>query len=109
MLDNVAGPYEIEALCKLLRTCGKTMDNSDHKHRQIEKYINVMRTHAQDHGFRLQVLVDELQEMMDNGWTPRIAQEKAKTLEEIHREFAEQQQQQQQNQRNKPNHYRDHR
>jgi len=39
--------------------------------------------------FRSQVLVDDLEETMNNDWRQRIKQEKAKTLEEIHRDWAE--------------------
>merc|ERR1712190_379837 len=58
-------------------------------HAAIVKYIRSMRGCAKRFGFRTQVLVDGLEEMMNNGWRDRIKKEKARKLKDIHREHEE--------------------
>eukprot|EP01084_Bolivina_argentea_P085728 154952_1 len=84
-------PIEIEALCKLLKTCGKAMDKDDKSHKILSRYIQAMKTHSAKFEFRIQVIVDEIEEMKNNNWELRIKKEKAKTLDEIHKDFAKQQ------------------
>merc|ERR1712187_578523 len=90
---------EIEALCHLLKTCGRTMSQSDNSRKLTAKYIAVMKKHAVSFDFRIQVIVDDVEEMQNNGWKLRIKKETAKTLDEIQKEHN------QQNQRNKPHHF----
>merc|ERR1712176_475159 len=78
---------EIEALCKLLRTCGKHMDKDEKAHGILIKFIKCMKKIAKPMGFRVVVLVDEIEEMSENGWKTRFKKEKAKKLEKIHEDF----------------------
>merc|ERR1712244_209404 len=54
-------PIEIEALCKLLKTCGKAMDKDDKTHKILSKYIVAMKTLSERFEFRIQVIVDEIE------------------------------------------------
>jgi len=85
------GPVEMEALCKLLKSCGKTMDKNATLHKRIVKYLAAMKRCAETFDFRTRVLVDDLQWTMDNGWVPRLKQPKAQKLDDLHRELAQQQ------------------
>merc|ERR1712129_61741 len=78
---------EIEALCKLLKTCGKHMDKDEKAHGILVKFIKCMKKIAKPMGFRVVVLVDEIEEMSENGWKTRFKKEKAKKLEKIHEDF----------------------
>merc|ERR1719361_3328675 len=85
------GPVEMEALCKLLKSCGKAMDKNPGSHKRIVKYMTVMKRCAEGFDFRTQVLVDDLWWTMNNGWIPRLKQPKAQTLDEFHRDLQQQQ------------------
>jgi len=61
-----------------------------------------MQTHAAHFEFRIKVLVDELVELQANKWVPRLKKETAKTLDEIHKDFHEQNSFMNNNQRMKP-------
>merc|ERR1719461_2201943 len=75
------------------------MDKNSKCRKVIVKYLNVMKACAEKFDFRMQVLVDDLQWTMENDWIPRLKQEKAQKLDDLHRDFAEQ---------NRPNNHRQH-
>merc|ERR1712228_2814 len=79
---------EIEALCKLLKTCGRFMDKDEKAHKVLLRFIGLMKKCAAKYGFRIQVLVDEIDEMSKNKWKQRLKKEKAKKLDELHDDFA---------------------
>ena len=78
---------DIEALCKLLKTCGKYMDKDEKAHKMLVKYIGMMKKCAKPFGFRVVVLVDEIVEMSENKWKTRFKKEKAKKLSDLHEDF----------------------
>merc|ERR1712113_499932 len=68
------------------------MDKDDKSHKILPRYIVAMKQHSERFDFRIQVIVDEIEEMKNNNWQLRIKKEKAKTLDEIHKDFAKSQQ-----------------
>merc|ERR1712130_652275 len=52
------------------------------------RFIGLMKKCAAKYSFRIQVLVDEIDEMSKNKWKQRLKKEKAKKLDELHDDFA---------------------
>ena len=87
--NNKLSSIDLEGLCRLFQRCGKTLDKA--VSRDVDRYIQKLRSHARKFDFRTKVLVDGIVEMRKNRWKARIKKEKAKTMDEIKEEFDEQQ------------------
>merc|ERR1712060_635705 len=63
------------------------MDKDEKAHKILGKFIGAMKKCSMSMGFRIQVLVDEIDEMKGNKWKLRIKKEKAKKLDDLHKDF----------------------
>ncbi|GBG64049.1 hypothetical protein CBR_g40296 [Chara braunii] len=84
-----ADPVEenVEALCQLLTTVGKQLDEAKIRH-HIESYFSRLRELGSNQKLssRIRFMCMDLIDLRSNKWVPRRKEVKAKKLEEIHAE-----------------------
>merc|ERR1712113_1267590 len=83
--NNELTAIDLEGLCRLLKRCGKKLDEESEKY--VSKYLQRLHSHAAKFDFRTKCLVDGVKEMRQNQWKHRLKKEVAKTKEEIRDEF----------------------
>lgn len=78
----------VEAAYQLLLTIGKKYDSSDRGKTHLNTIFQHWKSNEGDQlRQRTKILMDIIAEVRKNNWVPPMKQEKAKTLEEIHKEF----------------------
>jgi len=91
-LSTLLGDYphakDLEALCKLLETCGKYIDGSDP--RLLNSYFATLKQWSTDKSFdldmRIRFKLKDVIELRQKKWKARIEKEEAKKLSEIHKQ-----------------------
>eukprot|EP00455_Lapot_gusevi_P026547 TRINITY_DN27_c0_g1_i1.p1 TRINITY_DN27_c0_g1~~TRINITY_DN27_c0_g1_i1.p1 ORF type:complete len:778 (-),score=307.35 TRINITY_DN27_c0_g1_i1:308-2641(-) len=99
LMGNVEEPNDedIEILCKLWTTVGKSIDIANNE--QSQEFIRgqfakfEMLSENKKLSSRIRFMVRDLIELQQNRWVPRRAQETAKKIEDVHREAREQEEQ----------------
>ncbi|KAJ7560639.1 hypothetical protein O6H91_04G138100 [Diphasiastrum complanatum] len=88
--DSKAVPAEenVEALCQLLLTVGKQLEESVKSRIAIDKYFIRLKDFILSPRLpsRLKFMVRDLMDLRSNKWVPRREEVKAKTINEIHAE-----------------------
>lgn len=76
---------DLERLCKLLTTIGKTIDH-DKSQRYMDLYFDMMSNLTKDKSLssRIRFMLLDCIELRQNNWVPRIKTAKAKTIKEVH-------------------------
>lgn len=82
------GEENMEALCQLLATVGKQLEESTKSTRAIEPYFSQLKENSASPGLlpRIRFLIRDTIDLRANKWVPRREEVKAKTLNEIHAE-----------------------
>ncbi|KAI5061888.1 hypothetical protein GOP47_0022427 [Adiantum capillus-veneris] len=78
----------IEALCQLLRTVGKQLEESNKSTKVLEVYFSQLKEYCTSSRLpsRIRFLILNTIDLRANKWVPRREEVKAKTLHEIHAE-----------------------
>ncbi len=82
----------LECLCKLLTTTGKKVSSAK-QGKRVAEYFRLLEKICKDKGkrgvsSRIIFMVRDLSDLRANDWTPRRKVEKAKTLDELHKQAA---------------------
>ena len=83
----------LEAFVKLMRGVGKKVTTTDDGRRLVGEYFKRIVNLAQDYSLpaRIRFFLQDLVELRQNRWKPRIEEAGAKTIAEIHKEIEEEQ------------------
>ncbi len=91
-INNKVDEENLECLCKLLTTTGKKV-SSEKQGKRVAEYFRLLEKICKDKkkngvSSRTIFMIHDLVDLRANDWTPRHKVEKAKTLDELHKEAA---------------------
>lgn len=85
---NAPAEENVEALCQLLPTVGKQLDESTRSKNAADSYFSILKEFRFNERLppRIRFMVRDTVELRVNKWVPRREEVKAKTINEIHAE-----------------------
>ncbi|BFZ23985.1 hypothetical protein BsWGS_27031 [Bradybaena similaris] len=78
------------SLCNLITTVGQSLD-SDKARTRMDQYFAQMAKIADERKSRIKFTLKDVIDLRSNGWTPRKEQTGPKKLEEVHKDYQEEQ------------------
>jgi len=90
ILSDTPSEENIEALCKLLRTVGKTLDKPDNAQKVNEVFTRLKEmTGMPGLNFRFRFMIQDVIDLRRDKWVGRIETLKAKKLSDVHKQDEE--------------------
>lgn len=81
-------PASPQAVCEVLKLCGKQLDVSPKSSTKVESYVKHLEAIARDRNLpsRVRFLIRDIVELRRSAWVPRREAVQARKIEEIHAE-----------------------